>query len=230
MVYLGHLTHFSHTNIVKGISEWKSGTRDFQTQEEHVNTLIENINSMVGEDDVLFHLGDFSFGGIDKIWESRKRINCKNIHLILGNHDHHIHANKVLPNCKYNIDGNIVDNTIPVKELIDGELVFAKNLFTSVHDYLELSIDKQFICLSHYPSRMWNNSAKGGWFLHGHCHGNLAEYEFTPGKLAKTMDVGVDTNNLKPYTFAQIKEIMDSRHSITDVDHHNSQTKNHSKI
>jgi calcineurin-like phosphoesterase family protein len=28
--------------------------------------------------------------------------------------------------------------------------------------------------------------------------------------LYKSMDVGVDTNNFKPYSFAQIKNIMDS--------------------
>ena len=35
----------------------------------------------------------WSFNGFDKIIEFRNRLNCKNIHLILGNHDTHIEKN-----------------------------------------------------------------------------------------------------------------------------------------
>ena len=46
-------------------------------------------------EDTLYHLGDWSFGGIENIWNFRKRINCKNIYLVPGNHDHHIKKNKL---------------------------------------------------------------------------------------------------------------------------------------
>lgn len=224
-------THAYHTNIVRGISEWgEKGTRDFKTQEDHLEALIKNINDNVGHDDILFHLGDWSFGGIDKIWKFRQRINCREIHLILGNHDHHIQKNKVLPNCEFKSYKNIGDKTFTLKREDEAEIVNAKELFTSVDKYLEISIDGQMICMSHYPARMWNNAAKGSWFLYGHCHGNLPEYEFAKGKLAKTMDVGVDTNDLKPYSFEELKRIMDKRHAIVGIDHHNKNTANHSNI
>ena len=68
--------------------------RKFDSLQDMNQRLVDNINNMVGEDDILIHLGDWSFGGFDKIEEFRSQINCKNIHLTFGNHDHHIERNK----------------------------------------------------------------------------------------------------------------------------------------
>jgi calcineurin-like phosphoesterase family protein len=48
--------------------------------------LLDNINEVVKPDDTLYILGDFCFRGKKPI-EYRERIKCKNVHLILGNHD-----------------------------------------------------------------------------------------------------------------------------------------------
>ena len=89
-------THTYHRNICRGTSEWsdKSRCRDFTTIGEMNYAILSGINQHVMQDDVLIHLGDWSFGGIDNIWEFRKQINCKNIYLCYGNHDQHIKANK----------------------------------------------------------------------------------------------------------------------------------------
>lgn len=54
--------------------------------------LIKKINEFVKKDDILWHLGDFCFGQKNNIQEIarnyRERINCRNVFLILGNHDH----------------------------------------------------------------------------------------------------------------------------------------------
>ena len=80
MIYFSSDFHYSHKNIVKGTSSWpdKTGTRDFKTVEEHDNTIIKNINNTVKEDDDLYFIGDWSFGGIKNILICRERINCKN--------------------------------------------------------------------------------------------------------------------------------------------------------
>src|SRR5687768_7511272 len=96
-------THYHHKNIVRGCTEWEESpggqrTRNFDTLEAHDAALVENINKQVKENDVLYHAGDWSFGGIDSIWNFRKQIKCKTIHLILGNHDHHIENDRPLPN------------------------------------------------------------------------------------------------------------------------------------
>ena len=47
--------------------------------------LIENWNSVVGPNDLVFHLGDFAFGGAE-IWnKTLPRLNGHKV-LILGNH------------------------------------------------------------------------------------------------------------------------------------------------
>ena len=88
--------HYNHKNICRGVSSWDdlSKTRDFKTLDEMNDAIVRNINNVVAVDDILFCLGDWSFGGFDKIRQFRDRIVCQNIHLILGNHDHHIENNK----------------------------------------------------------------------------------------------------------------------------------------
>lgn len=87
-------THFGHKNIVRGISTWDRGFRDFATLEEHDETILDGINSLVGEHDILYHLGDFAFGVKEiSVPKYRNLIKCKNIHILNGNHDKY-HVNK----------------------------------------------------------------------------------------------------------------------------------------
>jgi calcineurin-like phosphoesterase family protein len=149
-VYVTSDTHYSHRNICRGITKWRladgsipiSQTRDFNTLEEMDDTIVRNINNIVGENDILIHLGDWSFGGFDNIQLFRERINCKEIHLTLGNHDHHIDRNS----------GNV------------------RTLFTSVSDTLRIEYDKHTIEAFHHPSASWDGLSKGRVHLHGHCH------------------------------------------------------------
>jgi calcineurin-like phosphoesterase family protein len=106
------------------------------------DTIVNNINSIVKQDDILIHLGDWSFGGFESIKQFRDRLVCKNIHLILGNHDHHIENNR------------------------EG----IQELFLSVSHYNTLIVDKLTFQLMHYPIDSWNNLRKGAMHLHGHCH------------------------------------------------------------
>lgn len=91
-IYLTSDFHFSHKNICRGTSSWtdKSGTRPFNSLEEMNETILENLNSAIGENDELFFLGDFIFGDVTLTREFRDKIRCKNICFINGNHDKHI--------------------------------------------------------------------------------------------------------------------------------------------
>lgn len=84
-------THFSHANISgPKVSTWKSGYRTFDSIHEMNKSLTDSINKYVKEDDILYHLGDFCFGGHQKTPIYRNLLNVKNIHLIRGNHDKNI--------------------------------------------------------------------------------------------------------------------------------------------
>ena len=143
-------THFGHKNICRGVTAWRlpdgsvpiSQTRDFDSIGEMNEMIVNNINSVVGQDDVLIHLGDWSFGGFENIKIFRDRIVCKEIHLILGNHDEHIEKNR------------------------DG----IQELFTSVNHYTKLMYKFETLVLMHYPIDSWDGLNKGHIHLHGHCH------------------------------------------------------------
>lgn len=142
--------HFSHKNICRGVTNWRTqdgqipinSTRDFQTIDEMNDTLVDNINLKVGEHDTLIMLGDIAFGGFENVGKFLDRLTCKNIHLVLGNHDHHIRNNRE----------NIQDK------------------FISVSDYLQIKIYGQNFVMCHYPFSSWNGLNKGSIHLHGHVH------------------------------------------------------------
>jgi calcineurin-like phosphoesterase family protein len=190
-------THYMHTNICRGTTRWSNADdfcRDFDTLDQMNDRIVNGINLVVGQDDILFHLGDWSFGGFERIEEFRNRINCKNIHIVLGNHDHHIERDR---------------------EGIRG-------LFTSVNQYLELEVKgkdwEQNYVLMHYPIISWNKMNDGVIHLHGHVHLS-ADRRIGKGK---TMDVGVDGNGLDPLHTSDIKRLMKDQpiKSGFEFDHH----------
>lgn len=214
-------THYNHKNICRGISDWtdkETKARDFQTLERMNWGILQKINTLVMPDDILYHLGDWSFGGIESIWQFRQRINCKTIHLITGNHDEHIKKNKILPNVisevpygSHFINGN--PNDYGVGRRGDGEYpnyVAAQRLFETVQNYLELTIDKQTFVLSHYPIEEWfDMDRNGAIMLHGHVHHTMDDCELNTKY--RRMDVGIDWEEFRPYSLEEIVRIMSKR-------------------
>jgi calcineurin-like phosphoesterase family protein len=194
-------THYNHANICSATTQWTDPVtcREFKTL-EHMNThLVGNINEMVGQDDILFHLGDWSFGGFEQIQKFRDQIVCKNIHIITGNHDHHIENNR------------------------EG----CQSIFSSVNKYLDLVVKwnvgtpmmgEQRFALMHFPIASWDNMARGAIHLHGHVH---FEPKMRIGK-GKMMDVGVDGNALYPNEMSTILSMMKNQpiKSMFTFDHH----------
>jgi calcineurin-like phosphoesterase family protein len=161
--------------------------------------LIANINEVVGQDDILFHLGDWSFGGFEQIELFRNQIACKNVHIITGNHDHHIENNK------------------------EG----IQSIFSSVNKYLNLVVKwnvgtplmgEQRFALMHFPIASWDNMARGAIHLHGHVHFE-ADKRIGVGKM---MDVGVDGNELYPIEMSEVLKLMGNQpiKSMFAFDHH----------
>jgi len=94
-IFLCSDLHLGHSNIAgPSTSNWKGGHRNFKSVEDMDRTIIDNINDIVPQDGIILFHGDFSFGGHTKIPDYRRRIICRNIHFIKGNHDQHIHKYK----------------------------------------------------------------------------------------------------------------------------------------
>ena len=236
-------THYHHANICSATTSWAVNdgyARPFDSLEQMNDTLVNNINEAVGENDILFHLGDWSFGGFDKIAEFRDRINCKNIHLILGNHDHHIQKNKQLvdryydPNTVEIVKGDINENFY--SEYKFGELwdnrVYIQDLFSSVNQYVELQVKYNVgtpiygvanFVLMHFPIASWNKMNEGWIHLHGHVH-------LPPDKRigqGRAMDVGVEGNNLKPVSLNDVLRLRERpiKNLCLPKDHHEQEIK-----
>ena len=178
-------THFGHANIIKHCR------RPFASVEEMDAALIGRVNAVVGADDWLYHLGDFSFRSGDP-GAYRARIRCKNLVLILGNHD-----------------PAFADGTARPE--------FA-SLFKAVHNLVKVNVQidgrAQLIVLCHYAMRIWDRSHHGAWHLYGHSHGSLSD---DPHSLS--WDVGVDTNAFSPLSVPQLAAIM-ARKRFVPIDHH----------
>ena len=199
-------THYSHTNICRGVTNWRlpngdvpeKQTRPFETLDKMNASIVNNINEVVGQDDMLIHFGDWSFGGFENIEELRNRIICKEIHLIFGNHDHHIVNNR------------------------DG----CQKHFASSQWFLQINYLGETLECMHYPISSWNGLNKGRIHLHGHCH--LPNHKkFGNGR---RMDIGMDGNpEFAPYDLRMVINDMKKRPIGSELgvdDHHTDDLKN----
>ena len=81
--------HFDHRNIIKYTRNELFDSSDIDTSVKLMNDyIIENHNKVVGNDDIVIMLGDFSFkNGIDRLSELTSKLNGHK-YLIMGNHDY----------------------------------------------------------------------------------------------------------------------------------------------
>ena len=176
-------THFWHENILKFCN------RPFSSIEEMNDTIINNWNSVVKENDIVFHLGDFCFCGSDKFKELIEKLNGR-IYLILGNHDWKTikqwHATK--------FEG--VYQQMSIK--IDGRKIYLNHF--------------PFLCYAGTYYRLED----AVWQLFGHVHSsdknkNGLDNQRLSMLFPTQYDVGVDNNNYTPVSFEEVKKIIETQ-------------------
>lgn len=212
-VFISSDFHAYHRNLTF-LSSWRNEfgevpleqVRHFENEIQMTNQLIKNINSKVGENDVLIHLGDWSFGGIENIWNFQKQIICKTIIQIRGNHDQHIGEGKKI---YFPTDDFDIDAPNGLEYNIDW-------CFHSIHDIFKFKYGKyNFVC-SHFPFLSWENISKGWMNLHGHFH-NKGEGRFTSHN---QMDCGIDGNpNFEPYSIEEVIELIQENNKNFSKNH-----------
>jgi calcineurin-like phosphoesterase family protein len=188
MIWFTSDYHLDHKNILE------YSNRPFSTVEEMNEVIIGNCNDLVYPNDDLIYLGDFAFNkSIDRILELRRKIRCRKLYFIFGNHDKLIRKNagKLFPD--FQIWGDYAEET----------LVIPKN-----------GGEKKLFVLSHYAFRTWNKSHYGSYQLYGHSHGSLPD---DPNSLS--FDVGVDCHDYKPINIDRVVEIMNKK-TWKPIDHH----------
>ena len=169
-------THFYHDNIINFCG------RPFKNVEVMNETLIANWNSVVGPDDIVFHLGDFCLGGSAEWTNILNRLNGK-IYLIVGNHD--------------------------IKNLRQGYYSRFEHIAMQMH--IEVGKQKiylnhcPFLCYGGAYRDTWQ------LFGHVHTSKQNTGIDAPRLHMLfpTQYDVGVDNNNFTPVSFEQVKRIIE---------------------
>lgn len=157
---------------------------------EHDKSLIENWNSVIEDKDLVYILGDLSYGNGEFTNKILEQLNGDKV-LIKGNHDY-----MFLDDHKFDI-----------------------TLLKEIYDYKEIKYKKNMIILFHFPIQVWNKAHKGSIHLYGHIHSNKTTSHPMKYEIENSYNVGIDVNDYKPVRldnyinyYNKIKEEYDAKY------------------
>ena len=176
--------HFGHRNVVKFCN------RPYADEKEMGKALIENWNSVVGPDDIVFTMGDFFW--FNDSHSIKKVVNQLNgtIYIVLGNHDKKESFRRCDPEKLIIVDG-------------------VTHIFLRCEDENRW-YEKTFeIVCCHYPLMTWSHRDRGAINLFGHIHSGWLrpsdDYDQDlPLWTGQQLDVGVDNQDFKPVSFEDV--------------------------
>ena len=172
MIWFSSDLHFNHDKAF--IYE----PRGCSSVEEMNAKIVDNFNSMIGENDTLYLLGDNMLGGSEKNEDGMRLLNS-------------LHGNKIL------ICGN---HDGPSRKRL-----YVQNGYP-VYDALAVVYYKIHFYLSHYPTITTNlqeeNIKQAVVNLHGHTHSKSRFYNDIP----LMYNVGVDAHDLMPVSIDTVIE------------------------
>lgn len=182
--------HFGHTNILKFTDRVRTMKNDIlkfphdlwgyyessvvtqidkrRMTEVHDSWLLAKLNSQINDDDVVYHLGDFSFfkaSQKDKLKEIIDSLKGSWL-FILGNHDNESHLREACKGTRHKVLGH----------------------------YHEIHVNDKKVCLFHYPVEEWHHIHRGAWHLHGHLHGQKGHGGYVLKDMKCRMDIGIDAH------------------------------------
>ena len=154
-------THYYHNNVIE------YSNRPFRDLEEMHDTLVNNWNTVVKKNDIVYHLGDFCLTtNVSQIQAILRRLNGK-IRLIQGNHDKWVKK----------IDIIDPDRKIEWVKSYHQEKFTIGNIVYPV-------------VMMHFPIHKWDKCHFGSYHFHGHSHGTID----SDNSNIRRYDVGVDAN------------------------------------
>lgn len=184
MIWFTADTHFGHSNILG----FHKGRGIFKSIEEHDEYLIKYWNETIDKRDTVYIIGDLAFADCEKLRKLMIRLNGNKI-LIKGNHD------------KIQTQNECFFNQITLIK----KMKFKKTVFSFLEEDFEM-------VMCHFPMVTWEHKQKGVVMIHGHCHGNLDNYNLNSKDLR--VDVGLDSK-LGNYKFLSLEQIYRHFKNIT---------------
>nr|DAF62027.1 MAG TPA: metallophosphatase domain protein [Phage sp. ctL4h4] len=180
--------HFGHRNILSFCDRIKTFA-DVKSMNEG---MIERWNSVIGENDIVFDCGDFSwFPGVHEYGKLLKKFN--GIHYIIpGNHDDVAKLKAAV--IKYNLQ--------------DKVHICAEVVHLHLHDFEDQINMEDVIVLCHYPLLTWSGSNRRSIHLFGHIHSlsidQMKEFGIGMQFRKNMLDVGVDSHDYTPVSLARV--------------------------
>lgn len=177
--------HFGHRNVLRFCD------RPWNDEKEMGNGLIENWNNTVGDNDIVFILGDvFWFNDSHNIKKVLSKLKGKNIYIIPGNHDdfksyHRVDDDRI----------NLCEDVVVTWITREGKKL-------------------QEIWLSHYPMMTWPHRENGAYQFFGHIHSKPDKKEGVDQDLPlhwNQLDVGCDYWDYKPVSLEALENTIKSR-------------------
>lgn len=131
--------HLYHKKILEYCPHSRKGINSDQMSA----MLLENIYEQTKSGDVIYNVGDVSFGTFEQTECALKSIKMMGVshHLVYGNHDHNIRKSSIL-----------------------------QGFFSSVGDMKTIKIGKNVFDLCHMKKTTWDMCRYGSIHIHGHSH------------------------------------------------------------
>lgn len=79
----------------------------------------------------------------------------------------------------------------------------------AVYDVKGITVDGQYIWMSHYPHRSWNRSYYGAIHIFGHVHGRCLPW-------GKSCDIGVDAWDYAPVSYDELIDFMNQQPKLSE--------------
>jgi len=200
-IYISSDEHYFHENILRFTKRGQL----FSSIEEMNDELIKAHNSVVKDEDLVYHLGDFTFKKTVDAVSILKQLNGTHC-LIRGNHDYWLEDD--------------AQNGLGALQSVKDELKNQgsdPNKIMWVKDYFEMKNKYGHFCLGHFPMFTWHKSHKGSISVHGHCHSSINHLN---DNSVKRLDAGVDSafeikGNYEPFSLEEIVHMMKDRKVLT---------------
>lgn len=180
--------HYFHKNIIRFCA------RPYEDEFIMNKALIDEHNKVVGDKDIVFHLGDFTFKSQELAFDIIKQLNGQHV-FIRGNHDYWTQTN----------ENRLFEDIVRL---------VGPNRVLDILDYKEIFVGKNHLCLFHFPMLTWHKGSSGSIHLHGHCHGNVDQKNIDDN--VKRIDVGVDSafkvfGEYRPFHIDEVLELVKDR-------------------
>lgn len=206
--------HFRHDrDFIWGRRLNKDG-KAYQSVAEHDRGIINIWNERVTGKDTVVHLGDFIFNDptTEHFFNIINQLNFNTLYLAPGNH-----TSSWRQLYQKSLAQQFGEIFAKQHEVYPLQFVDYYRPVFFLPNYFEVSVEKKFFVMSHYPIVSHNSQSRGSYHLCGHSHGNCEQTNKDRGT-GRRLDVGIESFG-GPVSLKFVTDYLKGR-DFDSVDHH----------